>query len=74
MWWRLGEDRHPSLMFALTLAVVAATRTLRDAERLTARLSVHLRKTTLIKQRISDTKLRDVLSRPAGRSGRITLE
>lgn len=62
--WRKPQGKrieHRALMFALTLAVVAAVRTLRGAERLTARLSGHLRKKTRIKGRISDTKLRDAL-------------
>lgn len=62
--WRKPQGKrieHRALMFALSLAVVAATRTLRGAERLTARLSPHLRKKTRIKGRISDTKLRDAL-------------
>lgn len=62
--WRKPQGKrieHRALMFALSLAVVAATRTLRGAERLTAMLSGHLRKKTGIKGRISDTKLRDAL-------------
>jgi hypothetical protein len=62
--WRKPQGKrieHRALMFALTLAVVAATRTLRGAERLTAKLSPRLRKKTRIKGRISDTKLRDAL-------------
>jgi hypothetical protein len=62
--WRKPQGKriaHRALMFALALAAVSAVRTLRGAERLTARLSPNLRKKTRIKSRISDTKLRDAL-------------
>lgn len=62
--WRGQQGRrieHRALMFALGLAVVAAVRTLRGAEMMTAKLAPYLRKKTGIKKRISDTKLRDAL-------------
>lgn len=62
--WRKPQGKripHKALMFALTLAMVGAMRTLREAERMTAKLPAHLRKKTGIDDRISDTKLRDAL-------------
>lgn len=74
--WRKPQGKrieHRALMFALTLAIVAATRTLRGAERLTAELPPHLRKKTGIKGRISDTKLRDALLSRHFRGARLCL-
>lgn len=62
--WRKPQGKriaHKALMFALTMAVVGAMRTLRDAERMTATFPNHLRKKNGIDDRVSDTKLRDAL-------------
>jgi predicted transposase YbfD/YdcC len=55
--------RHPylGLVYALMLGCVSALRSLRDVERQSDELSVDLRRTTGIRQRISDTTLRDAL-------------
>lgn len=53
--------RHLGLVYALMLGCMSALRSLRDVERQTDELSVDLRKTTGIRQRISDTTLRDTL-------------
>ena len=49
------------LVYALMLGCVSALRSLRDVERQSDELSVDLRQTTGIRQRISDTTLRDTL-------------
>lgn len=52
---------HQALLLALTLGCVAALRSLREVEALTAGLVRGVRRETKIRQRISDTKLRDEL-------------
>jgi predicted transposase YbfD/YdcC len=52
---------HQALVFALALGCVAALRSLREVEALTAGLQGSVRRQTKIRRRISDTKLRDEL-------------
>jgi hypothetical protein len=50
---------HPALMYALALGMVSAARSLRAVEELTGSLNRRVRKKTRVRDRISDTKLRD---------------
>jgi predicted transposase YbfD/YdcC len=53
--------QYAALLNGLMLGAVSAARALRDVEALTANLSPQVRRRTAIKDRISDTKLRDTL-------------
>lgn len=52
---------HAALVYALAIGMLAAARSLREVEELTAQLNRRVRKKTRIRERISDTKLRDEL-------------
>lgn len=52
---------HAALVYALAIGMLAAARSLREVEELTAQLNRRMRRKTRIGHRISDTKLRDEL-------------
>ncbi len=64
---------HQALVFALALGCVAALRSLREVEALTAGLHSAVRRQTKIRRRISDTKLRDELLTIEPKEARLAL-